>query len=66
MRNILVMWYWYKLRMRGDVVLQLLRQHRDEWLVLDRRLTVLDRGSDLGPLRARWAGRSAVFLHTPS
>ncbi len=60
------MWYWYKDRMRGDVVLQLLRTYHDEWLVLDRRMRVLDRGSDLGPLRARWSGRPAVFLHSPS
>lgn len=66
MRNNPVMWYWYKPRMRGEVVLTLLREYRDVWIVLDRRLTVLDRGSDLEALRSRWSGRSAVFLHSPS
>lgn len=51
--------------MRGEAVLELLRRHHDEWIVLDRQLTVLDRGPELAPLRARWAARPATYLRSP-
>ncbi|MDE2293634.1 MAG: hypothetical protein KGL53_16245 [Elusimicrobia bacterium] len=51
--------------MKSEGVLELMRVYRDEWLVLDRTWSVLDRGSDLGALRARWAGRRATFLRSP-
>lgn len=46
-------------------MLDLLRRHRDEWIVLDRTLSVLDSGPDLAPLRARWAARRATYLRSP-
>lgn len=43
----------------------LLRRHRDEWIVLDRTLVVIDTGPELAPLRARWAARRATYLRSP-
>lgn len=46
-------------------MLDLLRRHRDEWIVLDRTLVVLDSGPELAPLRVRWAARPATYLRSP-
>lgn len=46
-------------------MLDLLRRHRDEWIVLDRTLSVLDSGPELAPLRVRWAARRAIYLRSP-
>lgn len=58
------MLYLYNRWMHSESVVELMRCYPDEWIVLDRTCSVLDRGPELAPLRRRWAGRPATYLRS--